>query len=250
MVKRYRDLQLIEFSGEAYIVIACDVSAGIGGLPGDLVQVAPEITGYYGTLVPLMEVLAVGASPKSVVNTLSVPLDTYGRSVLEGILKAMEEVGLSSMDLTGSTEDNVKVNVTALGVTVVAELPKQALIHYAPTQGQMVYVVGKPKVGKEVVVEELIGHCGEIANLSAIKSLRKESYIGHMLPVGSKGILDELGQLCKTHGCSFKLEDMVSVDLYKSAGPSTCLLVTAGPDRVNDIKDLTGLPVEMIARLH
>jgi selenophosphate synthetase-related protein len=94
-IENERDITIIDLgNGEQgyYLIISCDVSGGIGSQKGDFVQTSGEIIGSFTTRVALMEVLAVGASPISVINTLTTSFEKGGQEIIQGIKEKVEEI--------------------------------------------------------------------------------------------------------------------------------------------------------------
>ena len=249
MIEKYRDIQLIEKDAHHYLAIACDVSASIGPKENDLVKVTGEIAGYYAAAVPIIELLAIGAIPISVVDTLGVEMQGIGEHVIEGIREAMREGDVDPMCLTGSTEDNIPTTSTTVGVTVIAQLNKDLLEAYKPRVGQGVYVVGKPKVGQVYLEEEIIGHMGEVLKIATVKGTRHEPHIGHILPIGSKGIAYELSVLLETFQLAVEPTSPVGIDLMASAGPAACMLVTCDSIGEAYLREKVRLPVTYLGKL-
>lgn len=223
---KYDDLQLIEM-GEEYIVISCDSSGGIGNKVEDLIQVEPELAGYFAVMVPMIEIMAIGGEIISVVDTLSVEMEPTGIRIIKGIQQALIEAGISIEALTGSTEDNIKTVMTGIGVTVIGKVSKVNFKRYLPTQGKLV-LIGRPKMGQTFVEEEIIGKKGEVLTLQKMQVLAKDIRISDMIPVGSKGIEYEVKNLVKRYNkqVEFDIESIqkAEIDLKISAGPSTCLV--------------------------
>jgi len=59
----FRDLTILRLNDTQTLVISCDSCGGIGEKVNNVIQVSPEITGYYTALVTLAVILAVGARP-------------------------------------------------------------------------------------------------------------------------------------------------------------------------------------------
>ena len=85
-VRKVRDLLLLELTPEMEMVIACDSDGGIGPKEKDLVQVPGEVLGHFAARVPLMEILASGAVPALVVNTLAVEMEPTGSTIISGMI--------------------------------------------------------------------------------------------------------------------------------------------------------------------
>lgn len=247
-VQKYRDVQLIEWQQEKYLAIACDISAYIGPKEEDIVKVDALTAGYYGTIVPLMELLSIGAKPISVTDTLGVEMNPTGLKIIEGVKKAMVEADIPQVCLSGSTEDNMPTRSTSVGVTVVAELEKKRLKAYEPKAGQEVWLVGLPKMGSVFLEEEILGNMGEVLTIAVVKHLRGLEGLGHMLPIGSKGIGQELDVLLALNHLKINLQQ-VPVDMTVSAGPSTCLLMTCRQGLVESMKEGLGLPLNYLGIL-
>lgn len=249
MIRKHRDIQLIEKDKDHYLAVACDVSASIGPKAQDVVKVTAEIAGYYAAAVPIIELLAIGAKPISVVDTLGVEMYTIGESVIRGVKLAMLEGSIDPDCLTGSTEDNIPTVTTTVGVTVIAELEKHLLNDYRPTVGQHVYVVGVPKMGQRFLEEEIEGNQGEVITIAAVKAIRSCGWVAHMLPVGSKGIQSELLLLLEMYGLSMERTDGNGIDMTASAGPATCMLVTCEKDGILLLESQVQLPITYLGQL-
>ena len=89
MIEKYRDISIINF-GDRLLTVACDSCGGVGMLDGDVIKADGFIVGYHTAFVSLAETLAIGSEPLLVVDTLSVSLGSYGKSILKGIKAAAE----------------------------------------------------------------------------------------------------------------------------------------------------------------
>lgn len=243
-IERYRDLTLIDINENQCLVVSCDSSGGIGEKENDIVKAIPEVVGYFATQVALMELMAFGANPITVVNTLSVEMDNTGNRVLEGIKQALEPLDLDNeMLVTGSTEENFPVSVTGVGITVIGVINKNEWKKPQTQPGMMGVVVGLPKVGDEVLEDK-----NEVMDISKLIKLKKKGYIGEILPVGSKGVLYELNEMSNSNNINFILEDNINIDLNKSGGPSTCVILSIEYDKYEELNKEFSLPVNKIAK--
>ncbi|KLO22962.1 selenophosphate synthase [Marinitoga sp. 1197] len=238
-IKKFRDLSIIELDKKKEIVIACDSSGAIGNKEKDIVKVPPEIVGYFGAHVALSEIIAYGAYPIAIVNTLSVEMNNTGKKILEGIKKAVKPLKLD-MDkiITGSTEENFPVIQTGMGITVIGI--KKRNINFLTVSGDIALVIGIPKVGEEVVGSK------DILTISELLKLRNLNFIHEILPVGSKGLLYEANEIAKTENLNFILSKNIVLDVYKSAGPATCAIVTLKRNDYEKIKEIIDIPVNLI----
>jgi len=241
MIEKYRDISIIDFS-DRLLTIACDSCGGVGLLDGDTVRADGFNVGYHTAFVALAETMAIGAEPLLIVDTLSVSLESYGKSILYGIKSATEEAGLdSNKSITGSSEENFIVQSTGIGVTVLGQLNKADFKPKPLETSYDVVVIGTPLVGDEVIQRK-----SEILTLAAIKNLLRQNYVLDLVPVGSKGILYETNQMSETLGMNF-YENTLTPDLIrKSAGPSTCAVAAINTDQLKNIMKLIDIPVSLI----
>lgn len=216
-----RDITLLPLDKELTLVIACDSCGGVGDKPGDVVQAPPEITGYYTCRVAAMEVLAVGAAIRLVVDTLSVEWEPTGRRILAGIHQCLEEAGLDrGIALNGSTEENFVMTQTAMGITVIGYVPQKALLSGVSEEGDWVVSIGVPKVGGEIKfpVDQ------EVVSMKDFITLRRTLGVKDILPVGSRGLAYEGELLAQLNSLQVAWDQPPAFDMKKSAGPATCAL--------------------------
>jgi len=238
-----RDLTLVDL-GQQTLVIACDSAGAVGPKPADRLQVTGELLGKMIAAVPIMEVMASGALPVAVIDTLSVEMYPTGEDIVNGIKKSIEEAGLSLSLINGSTEENFPTSETGMGVTVVGVADRDELRIGSSVSGDVVYLVGEPLVGEEVLDNPHLA-----AGIKTLHYLLDVAEIHEILPVGSKGVDYELKLLATTAGLSFEyLRGANEVDTQKSAGPATCLLAVGEREAEGYLKDLH-LPVTPIALL-
>lgn len=242
-IRQFRDLTLIPLYQDELLVIACDSLGGIGPKQHDMVKVPAETVGQYTVRGPLMEVLAAGARPVTVINTLGVEMMPTGAAIIQGIRK---ELLLSRLPadilVTGSTEENVKTCQTALGVTVLGRSSKSELRLGKSLAGDIVACVGKPLVGEEVLL-------GTPVDTRILYELLALPWLHELLPVGSRGIGYEARALAAGAGLTLTLRLDLQLDLEKSAGPSTCLLVTLPEEYLSALLAVSNLPVFMLGSL-
>ncbi|MEH7178361.1 ATP-binding protein [Neobacillus vireti] len=225
-----RDVITIPLHGEESLIIATDNSGSIGRKEQDQVKVSYETVAYYSFRVAVMECIAAGGKPFSVVLHNFCGNDAWGELV-KGIKKGLKELNLQDVPITGSTESNFHLQQSAIGVVVLGkkQADKETELHYSPRF--KLAVIGSPLVGNEVV-----DFGDQVAPLSIfweVSSLRQVN----IWPVGSKGILNELNQMFRT--LSFAKDDIgINLDVLKSSGPSTCFIVVFEQDQEEEIKSL------------
>ncbi|MFD4816222.1 ATP-binding protein [Peribacillus butanolivorans] len=216
------DSLILPFTESQSLVVSCDNSGGIGLKEKDLVQVPYEVVGYFSFRVAVMECLAAGGSPMTVVlhNFCG---DEAWEALKIGVMKGMDEIGLD-LSITGSTESNMPLLQSALGLMVIGKRRNERVMK--PILQLKMALIGMPLVGEEVMKQQ-----EWIAPLSLYKSLCELEEV-QVLPVGSKGIANEWKHLDPSgEGVSAHIRS--KVDIEKSSGPSTCFLI-AYPEHLED----------------
>jgi hypothetical protein len=222
----------IPFNGVDSLIIACDNSGAIGMKEQDLVHVPYETVAYYAFRVAVMECIAAGGEPISVLLHNFCGNEPWDELV-KGIDKGLSELKISNIRITGSTESNFSLLQSALGLVVIGKKPLAQTTDIAFANHLKMAVVGLPLVGNEVI--EKADHVASLAIFKEVSLIQ-----GAMLwPVGSKGILHELNQMFPSEELT---QEMVTtnVDILKSAGPSTCFLVVVQPDQEEEVRKITG----------
>jgi|LSQX01.3.fsa_nt_gb hypothetical protein len=241
-IKSFRDLTLIETDSDHTFVIACDSLGAIGSKEADYLKTTANIVGRCTVRVPLLEVVAAGAKPLAIVNTLSVEMEPTGRAILSGIREELAASGFPDIVITGSTEENVPTRETGVGITVIGEAKTTALRLGKARAGDTVYCLGKPRVGYEVLG-------AVVPDVPLVNKLLEEEWIHEILPVGSRGVLYEAGQLAAGAGGELQLRADEDLDIRKSAGPATSLLLAAEDERAADLRELSGLEVYRVGSI-
>ena len=228
-VRPVRDLLIVD--GSPPLVIACDSVGGIGPRPADLVRVPADVVAHFAARVPLLEVLCSGARPVALINTLC--HDMAEATVFIDTFRAVaSEVGIRPDAVTGSTEENVPSPATGVGVTVIGTLAGD-LLTGGGRPGDVVICVGWPRSAPHD--EVFIGH-PDIVPLSTVQALITTGAVHDALPVGSRGIGYEAGQLAESSGCALTwLPHPLPPDA--SGGPASCVLFACDPASVPDLRN-------------
>ena len=228
-VRPVRDLIIVD--GSPPLVIACDSVGGIGPRPADLVRVPADVVAHFAARVPLLEVLCSGARPFALINTLC--HDMAEATVFINTFRAVaSEVGIRPDAVTGSTEENVPSPATGVGVTVIGTLAGD-LLTGGGRPGDVVICVGWPRSAPHD--EVFIGH-PDIVPLSTVQALVTTGAVHDALPVGSRGIGYEAGQLAESSGCALTwLPHPLPLDA--SGGPASCVLFACDPASVPDLRN-------------
>lgn len=229
--RKVRDLTIISLDKERAMVIACDSCGGIGMKAGDVLKVPPFYVGKFTARVPLLEVLCTGAEIVSIADTISNEMKPTGEEIIKGIEEELKEAGIDGVILTGSTEENFKTSSTALGVTVIGIGSSLNLRVNSIKKEALLISVGLPKVGGEInlVKDE------DIVDYHILKKLLTFDSVYEIVPVGSRGILYETQLLAESNGAELFLEKEINVDIYKSGGPSTCLITAVSSESYLEI---------------
>lgn len=242
-IKSPRDISLLQLNKKEVLVIASDSAGGIGEKIEDKIKVSNRILGKYTARVPLMEVISVGAEVISLVDNLSVEYEPSGREIIAGIKESLKLLNKVEF-INGSTEENIPTVQTGLGVTVIAKQSLKSLKkHTASVRGNIIVALGLPLSG-----EELLKNKNKAVNFKKFLQLRKLNYINEMIPVGSKGIVHELKVLAAENNFQFEVVSG-KLDLDKSAGPASAVLVSLSEFDFKKLKNDTALPLNQVARL-
>lgn len=233
-VKKIRDLTIIEISNEQSIVIACDSCGGIGFKEGDSLKVSPFFTGRLTARVALFEVLCSGARVITLADAVCNEMNPTGNEIIKGIKAELKCAEISNIVLTGSTEENIPTISTALGITVVGIALNKELKINKVKSGAIIISIGIPRVGHEVNFQS----DNENVSYDLIRKLLNEKNVLELVPVGSKGILYEAKALSESNGFAFKQNDNILIDVKKSAGPSTVIIVAIEAEYLNAVEDL------------
>ncbi|MGR3765991.1 ATP-binding protein [Rossellomorea sp. NS-SX7] len=227
-----RDVSIIPSSSNEEIIVGTDNSGGIGTKDEDVVKVGDVITAYYSTRVAVMEVLAVKANPFSVI-IHNFSGDMVWEAYKKGAETALKEAELEGVQITGSTESNFPLKQSALGITVLGKRP--VVKNERAREYEYKYaVIGAPLTGNQVMEKKEMA-----APLSLFTKCCRHSAILDLIPVGSKGILEELKVLTDDVSLTEK-EIQCPLDILVSGGPSTCFLVKFREEDKGNVRELVG----------
>lgn len=240
-IKQLRDLTLLSIDDKRYLGIACDSCGAIGYKEHDVVKASPQITAYQTAKVVLGELMSMGFTPLVLADGLAVEMDDTGKLLIEGFNKALSKLKTCKVHLTGSTEENMKTVQTSMGVTGVGICDKDKLKYKKTYKNDICILVGIPLIGNDVV-----NNPDKILDITDFESLYLCDVIKEILPIGSRGILSELNDLCEYNNINFKYDDNITIDLKKSGGPSSCCIITTNKTNMDIIKTLTDKPVQLL----
>lgn len=239
-ITRVRDLVLLDG-----LVIACDSVGGIGDKPADTVWADARTVAHFAARVPLLEVLCAGADPIVVVDSLSVERHPTGEVMIAEITAMVSSLG--DVVVTGSTEENVTVQATAIGVTVIGRRREGGVRPGGGRAGDRVLLLGLPRSAPQDQVR--IGH-PDVVGIDAVRAALGSPGAHDALPVGSRGVGHELGELARTAGLVARVMDS-PVNMDTSGGPASCVLLSCAADAEDAVRALLppGLPVHLVATL-
>ncbi len=240
---RGRDVE-VTFRDGLCLVAACDSCGAVGEKELDAVQVPAYVTGRFTARVALFEVLATGAEPQIVTAAICNEPDPTGEKILKGVRDELNLSAPGPLPMAISCEKNMPTKQTGLGISVVGLGEAEHLRIALTRPGDDVYCLGIPKVGPEVHSPDDpdIVQAGHIRRLLALPAVHD------IIPVGSQGILGEIHTLEtalrlrfvaaneQVHPASGGVRPLGTPDLHKSGGPSTCVVFSAEPGVLEDLK--------------
>jgi len=247
MIKTARDVLLFKISKRTIMVVSCDSAGGIGSKQHDVVKVDPKTIGRFTARVALMEALSVGATPLCLSNTLPVEPQRTGKEIVRGIRGELKDSGLNpGIPMVQSTEKNIRVSQTGVGVTVIGLADKESLKIRRCKAGDAVVAIGLPQVGAEVITGE---RRRRIADTRDVRRLLDQPFVHEVIPVGSQGILHEARTVASDSNLEFKLRRDLKIDVAKSAGPGTTILCVLAQEDAEKLSEIFPKPVNPIGAL-
>lgn len=226
-----RDVLAIPFQGESTLIIASDNSGAIGLKAGDFVQVAYETLTYFSLRVAVMECIAAGGEPFSVVLHNFCGNEAW-EQLTNGIQKGLSELSLQNVSITGSTESNFSMQQSAVGLLVLGKRSIGKRTEFAFCDSLKFAVVGMPLIGNEVIDLN-----DQIVPLSTFQEVCRLQDV-MVWPVGSKGILYEMNQMFPNKNFCKEMV-ITSIDVCKSSGPATCFIAVYQESKEHEIMKLT-----------
>jgi len=244
---RRGDVSILKIPTGHAIITGSTSSGAVGPKIMDKVKVEGRVLGKFLARVALMDVIATGAFPLLLSVTLGVEKEPTGNGILEGIRREARSIGLNpNQVIMENTEDNFETVQTGAGLTVVGFANEDELRLGKTSPGDLIVAIGKPKVGDEVIIAEAKG---EIADLKNITQLTQKKYVHDIAAVGSFGIADEARMMAYGVGRQLKLSEGGELDLNKSAGPATVVLITLDKERLEDLTSLINKPLNVIGEI-
>lgn len=243
---RRGDVLLIKRSHGYVLAMSCSSSGGIGEKPLDKVKVPGRLLGMYMARLAIMDLACIGVKPLGIALALSVsPYD--GRDIVEGVKATLLRVGIDAdRALLLNAEENIDVAQTGLGIVAIGEIDEEQLKIGLSKPGDKLVLVGKPYVG-DLALRAI--EAGRAVELWEIERFLNSAAVHEVIPVDSKGIEYEASILAYMSGRRLKLYSNVSVDLKCSGGPATSVLLSVDPQGIDEVKQLTSKPLEVVGEL-
>jgi selenophosphate synthetase-related protein len=244
---RRGDVAILKIPTGHVIVVGSTSSGAVGPKVMDKVKADGKTLGKFLARVALMDVAATGAYPLLLSATLGVEKEPTGEEILAGIRREAGLLGLdASQVLLENTEENFETVQTGVGLTVVGFANEDELRIGKTLPGDLLVAIGKPRVGGEVLAAEAKG---EVADLRNVAWLSQKKYVHDIAPVGTFGVAYEARMMAYAVGRQLKLIEKAPLDLEKSAGPATVVLVTMDPTKYEDLAALVGKPTGVIGEV-
>jgi hypothetical protein len=244
---RRGDVVVLKIPSGHTIVVGSTSSGSVGPKSMDEVKVQGRVLGKFLARVALMDVVATGAFPVLLSVTLGVEKEPTGAQILNGVRNEALILGLDpNQVISENTEENFVTVQTGVGLTAIG-FANEEEIRLGKTQpGDLLVAIGKPSVGSEVTSAEVKG---EIADLKSVSLLRQKKFIHDIVPVGTFGIAYEARIMAHAVGRQLRLAEDTKVNLEKSAGPATVILVTLDPQKLEELSLVLQKPVAVVGEI-
>lgn len=248
---KWGDIVIMKLKNGQVIVLANTSSGGIGPKKEDMVKLDGKLLGRLMARAVLIKVLSSGAQPIALVANLSVELFPTGSQIFRGIRE--EVLKIKTMDvLEGHTEEDIKTKQTGIGITVLGIGSEKELKIGKSLKNDLIIAVGEPKVGYEVI-DAINANARDIIMVEDVLKLSKMAYVHEIIPVGHEGIKGGLKMMENTGGYRYKMATGIGgglkVDIEKSAGPSTVILLTLEEENIEEVKKRIKKPFQVLGRI-
>lgn len=211
-----RDITRLPLNKDEEWLIASDISSGIGLQEHDVLAVPYAMVGAFAARVAMLEILCARGTVKAIQYLIGGDYDTVVTSVVQGIQDELDTLGIT-VPINGSHESNMKVRTTSVGITALGIGKSEMLGTGDP---YAVYVLGKPLVGNEVLEQP-----EWIVTYDEVKRALAHPSTSHVVPIGSRGIRQELTVLHYLEGAPIESIELIDEELDHSGGPATAVVV-------------------------
>jgi len=236
---KHRDVDFVKLNEKQCLAIACDSCGAIGLKENDIIKVPYHITGKYTARVCLMEILSIGAKPIALTVNICNEPSPAGKEILKGISDELSKSGFD-IPISVSTEKNMSTSMTALGVSAIGTVYTDKILINKIDSGDYIYTIGIPCIGNEVLENQSL-----TSDIKVLKGLLNQEFVKEIIPVGSSGIKGELDKLCESQDIKINFLNDLQIDIHKSAGPCTVIIVISE----DLIKHYNDLPINLIGKI-
>jgi len=208
------------------LIITIDNAGSIGKKINDTIDVDYKTVAYFTLRTAIIENIV--QHTKIIGITLANFCgDENHQSIVEGINMVENDLGYE-LPFISSSESNFRMNESAISFTCIGKQKQNKIEKH-----NNIAIIGKPLVGDEVLANKL-----DIVSLKEIISLVNSNNVSRVISVGSKGIKAKIKQEL---GLSVSSDEL---DLFKSAGPSTCVIVVY--ESLIELKNMISSPLTII----
>ena len=247
-LEQIRDLTVWHWNATQWLVIATDNLVGIGEQAHDDFTATAEEVGYFTARVALFELLAAGATPELLINTVGIG-GKYKERMTWGIREALREARLPhDFPITGSTETNLVPSTTALGITIIGQVTSDGFRPGTAVLHDEVWLFGIPKSAPN---DPVFRTDTTSISFDQLHHLRTIPAVREILPVGSHGAEYEAEQLAITANLRFTRRSVDKEEwMKKSGGPATAALVVGALSEHPEWRILSSqIPCTFLGRL-
>ncbi len=247
LTSKWGDLVIMRLKSGQAIVLANTSSGSIGPKKEDAVKLDGKLLGQLMARTVLVKVLSSGAQPIALIANLSVEFFPTGSQIFQGIREEAHKIKALEI-LEGHTEENMETNQTGMGITVLGICMEKELKIGKSLKNDLIVAVGEPKVGYEVL-NVIKANARSIVMVEDVQKLSKMGFVHEIIPVGHVGIKGSLEMMQSSSGYKYKLEPEMDIDIEKSAGPSTVVLVTVEEGSMEMLRKSVKKQVQFIGRI-
>jgi len=142
----------------------------------------------------------------------------------------------------------METNQTGMGITVLGICMEKELKIGKSLKNDLIVAVGEPKVGYEVL-NDIKANARSIVMVEDVQKLSKMGFVHEIIPVGHVGIKGSLEMMQSSSGYKYKIEPEMDIDIEKSAGPSTVVLVTVEEGSMEMLRKSVKKHVQVVGRI-
>ncbi len=243
-ISKWGDLVIMKLKNGQVLVLANTSSGGIGPKREDQIKIDGTLLGRLMARTVLIKILAVGAQPIVLIVNLSVEFFPTGSQIFQGIREESHKISTLEI-LEGHTEENIETSQTGMCITALGLCMEKELKIGKSLQNDLIVAIGEPRVREEV----LNAGTGSIVGVEDVQKLSMKEFIHEIIPVGHDGIMGSLEMMRNKSGYKCRIEQRRTIDIEKSAGPSTVVLVTLEEDKLETLKNMVKRDIQVVGRI-